>query len=90
SGNSAGGGLKSNAQDFHENDVMEVVREIGGDLVEDVRLFDEFQHPASGRKSLCYRINYRSLERTLTNAEANELHGRVEKDLVQKLGVEIR
>ncbi|KAI4287042.1 MAG: hypothetical protein L6R35_003705 [Caloplaca aegaea] len=90
SSNSAGGGLQSNAQDFHENDVMEVVREIGGDLVEDVRLFDEFQHPASGRKSLCYRINYRSLERTLTNAEANEMHERVKKDLVQKLGVEMR
>lgn len=90
SSNSAGGGLRSNAQDFHENDVMEVVREVGGDLVEDVKLFDEFQHPTSGRKSLCYRINYRSLERTLTNIEVNELHGRVREDMVRKLGVEVR
>ncbi|KAL8916599.1 MAG: hypothetical protein Q9208_008412 [Pyrenodesmia sp. 3 TL-2023] len=90
SSNSAGGGLKSNSQDFHENDVMEVVREVGGDLVENVRLFDEFQHPTSGRKSLCYRINYRSLERTLKNKEANDLHARVKEDLVKKLGVEIR
>lgn len=90
SSNSAGGGLRSSAQAFHENDVMEVVREVGGDLVEDVRLVDEFQHPSSGRKSLCYRINYRSLERTLRNREANELHERVKGDLVKKLGVEIR
>ncbi len=90
SGSSAGGGLRSNAQDFHENDVMEIVREIGGDLVEDVRLVDEFQHPASGRKSLCYRINYRSLERTLRNEETNEMHEHVRGQLVQKLGVELR
>ncbi|KAI4273086.1 MAG: hypothetical protein L6R38_006437 [Xanthoria sp. 2 TBL-2021] len=90
SSSSAGGGLRSNAQNFHENDVMEIVRIIGGDLVEDVRLVDEFQHPVSGRKSLCYRINYRSLERTLTNEEANEMHENVRGELVKKLGVELR
>ncbi|KAL8863265.1 MAG: hypothetical protein Q9178_000640 [Gyalolechia marmorata] len=87
---SAGGGLRSNAQDFHENDVMEIVRDLGGDLVEDVRLVDEFQHPGSGRKSLCYRINYRSLERTLRNEEVNEMHEHVRGQLVEKLGVELR
>ncbi|KAL8964653.1 MAG: hypothetical protein Q9183_004302 [Haloplaca sp. 2 TL-2023] len=90
SSSSAGGGLRSNAQDFHENDFMEVVREVGGDLVEDVKMVDEFQHPVSGRKSLCYRINYRSLEGTLRNEEANALHESVRKELVNKLGVELR
>lgn len=86
----AGGGTKANAHDFHENDVMEVVRGIGGDLVEDVSLVDEFTHPKTGRRSLCYRVNYRSLERTLTNAEANDLHDKVTSTLVERLGVEIR
>ncbi len=90
SSNSAGGGLRSNAQDFHENDVMEIVREVGGDLVEDVKLVDEFSHPTSGRKSLCYRINYRSLERTLSNREVNGLHADLKKQLGEKLGVELR
>ena len=90
SSSSAGGGSKANAQDFHENDVMEIVRDIGGDLVEDVRLSDEFTHPATGRKSFCYRINYRSLERTLTNEETNKLHEDVRKSLVEKLSVELR
>lgn len=90
SSSGAGGGFRANAQDFHENNVMEIVRDIGGDLVEDVRLTDEFTHPASGRKSLCYRINYRSLERTLRNEEANEMHENVRKQLVVKLGVELR
>ena len=90
SSNSAGGGLRSNAQDFHENDIMEIVRDVGGDLVEDVKLVDQFAHPKTGRKSLCYRINYRSLERTLRSEEANELHKSVRQRLVSEFGVELR
>lgn len=90
SSSSAGGGLRSNAQDFHENDFMEIVRDVAGDTVEDVRLFDEFSHPATGRKSLCYRINYRSLERTLQNKEVNVMHDRLTSQLKERLGVEIR
>lgn len=85
-GSSAAGG----ALPFHENDVMEIVRGIGGDLVEDVSLIDEFTHPKTTRKSMCYRINYRSLERTLTNEEANEMHDQVRSKLVGDLGVELR
>ncbi|KAI9844571.1 MAG: hypothetical protein M1837_005530 [Sclerophora amabilis] len=90
SSSSAGGGTRSNSQDFHENDVMEIVRDVAGDVVEDVKLVDEFTHPKTGRKSLCYRINYRSLEKTLTNEEANEFHGLVRHKLVEKMGVELR
>ncbi|KAI1136691.1 phenylalanyl-tRNA synthetase mitochondrial precursor [Hypoxylon sp. FL0543] len=86
----AGGSTKANAHDFHENDMMEIVRSVAGDVVEDVRLVDEFTHPKTGRKSMCYRINYRSLERTLTNEETNDLHNKVNATLVEKLGVEIR
>ncbi|KAH7090572.1 phenylalanyl-tRNA synthetase mitochondrial precursor [Paraphoma chrysanthemicola] len=78
------------ATSFHENDVMEIAREVCGDLVEDVRLTDEFVHAKTGRKSLCYRINYRSLERTLTNDETNALHERLRSLLVDRLGVELR
>ena len=90
SSSSAGGGIGANAQDFHENDVMEIVRDIGGDLVENVTKVDEFTHPKTGRRSLCYRINYRSLERTLTNEEANGYHESVRAALVENLGVELR
>lgn len=86
----AGGNDQANAHDFHGNDVMEVIRSVAGDVVEDVRLVDEFTHPKTGRRSLCYRINYRSLERTLTNAETNKMHDEVTSALVDRLGVEIR
>ncbi|KAK5045879.1 hypothetical protein LTR84_008665 [Exophiala bonariae] len=75
---------------FHENDIMEVVRDVAGSLAEDVTLVDEFVHPSSGRKSLCYRINYRSLERTLQNDEVNALHDEVGKRMVGLHGVELR
>jgi len=90
SSSAAGGNTKANVHDFHENDVMEVIRSIAGDRVEDVRLVDEFTHPKTGRRSMCYRVNYRSLERTLTNEETNDLHDEVNKALVERLGVEIR
>ncbi|PGH03892.1 phenylalanine-tRNA ligase [Helicocarpus griseus UAMH5409] len=75
---------------FHENDMMEVVRDVAGDLAEDVLLMDEFRHPKTGKKSLCYRVNYRSLERTLRSDETNELHEKVKQKLVERFGVEIR
>lgn len=75
---------------FHENDIMELVRDTAGDSVEDVQLVDEFVHPKTGRKSLCYRINYRSLERTLGREEVNELHEDIRRKLVGGWGVELR
>jgi phenylalanyl-tRNA synthetase alpha chain len=75
---------------FHENDLMELVRDIAGSLAENVELVDEFVHPVSGRQSRCYRVNYRSLERTLTNEEVNALHERLGRRLVAELGVELR
>ncbi|KAN0071254.1 hypothetical protein V8E54_010685 [Elaphomyces granulatus] len=87
---SSGGSAAGGAMPFHENDVMEIVRDVAGDLVEDVKLVDEFTHPNTDRKSLCYRVNYRSLERTLTNKETNDLHNRVRERLVERAGVELR
>lgn len=75
---------------FHENDLMEVVRNTAGDSVEDVTLIDDFKHPKTGRQSLCYRITYRSLEKTLTNEEANALHEQIRNELVSRFNVELR
>ena len=75
---------------FHENDLMEVVRNTAGDSVEDVSCVDDFTHPKTGRQSLCYRITYRSLEKTLTTEEANALHEKIRQELVARFGVELR
>ncbi len=75
---------------FHENDLMEIVRDEAGDLVEDVKCIDDFTHPKTQRRSLCYRVNYRSMDRNLENEEVNALHHKVVERLVSELGIEPR
>lgn len=58
-------------EDFHENDLYEVVRDVAGDLVEQVSVVDQFRHPKTQRESKCFRIVYRHMDRSLTNEEVD-------------------
>ncbi|EED91239.1 phenylalanine tRNA synthtetase-like protein, partial [Thalassiosira pseudonana CCMP1335] len=64
---------KSTSDEFVENDFFDLVRSTAGDLVERIELIDHFTHPKTGRSSRCYRISYRSMDRSLTNEEIDEL-----------------
>jgi len=75
---------------FHENDLFEHVRDVSGDLVEQVALIDEFAHPKTGRVSHCYRTTYRSMDRTLTDVEVDALQQATRDALTSELGVELR
>jgi len=76
--------------DFHENNLSEIVRGIAGDLVEDVKMVSSFTHPKTGRSSRCYRLSYRSMERTLTNEEVDGMQDSIVKQMKSELGVELR
>lgn len=75
---------------FHENNFCEIVRDVAGDIVEDVQLIDEFTHPKTKKRSMCYRINYRSMDRNVTNAEINELQEKLREEVVNRMKVDLR
>ncbi|EAS07559.1 phenylalanine-tRNA ligase (macronuclear) [Tetrahymena thermophila SB210] len=75
---------------FEENDIYEIVREIGGDLIEQVECVDTYENKKTGKTSKCFRINYRSLERTLTNQEIDTLQFSIRDEIKNKLGYELR
>lgn len=75
---------------YHANDFNEAVRTVAGDLVERVELVDSFTNPKTGRKSHCYRITYRSMDRNLTNVEIDDLQTKVREFVADNLEVELR
>lgn len=77
------------SESFTENNFCEVVRGVAGDLAEQVSLIDNFTNK-KGMTSHCYRITYRSMERSLTDEEINQLQGRVRDEVENKLNLTIR
>ena len=77
-------------RNIHVNDIYEVIREVAGDLVEKVELFDEFFNKKTSKTSHAYRISYRHMSKNLTNEEVDILQWEVRDMLVQKLGVTLR
>ena len=66
---------------FVVNTYFDLVRDIAGDLVEQVELLDQYENEekfGAGMISYAFRITYRSIEKTLTNAEVDELHKKLE------------
>ena len=70
------------------NQYYEIIRDLGNNLIEEVKLLDEYEDEekfGKDKKSYTFRIIYQSLERTLTNEEINkiqeEIRKKTEKDL---------
>ncbi len=78
---------------FVPNDYFDLVRDIAGDLVEEVKLIDTYENEAklgAGNVSYAYRITYRSIERTLTNEEVSGLHKKLETSTTNTYAAAIR
>ncbi len=81
------------ANDFVPNDYFDLIRDLGGDLVEEVQLLDKYENPekfGAGKTSYTYRIIYRSTDRTLTNEEVDVLNNRVYAQTANQFGAELR
>jgi phenylalanyl-tRNA synthetase alpha chain len=55
-----------------------------------VKLIDEFENKKKGKTSNCFRITYRSMERSLTDEEINAIQEKVREEVQTSLGVELR
>ena len=79
--------------DFIPNDYFDLVREIAPGLVEQVELLDKYENTekfGEGKISYAFRITYRSLERTLTSEEIDNIHKKVEEATTKIFGGAIR
>ncbi len=80
------------SKSFVLNNYFDLVREIGGDLIEEVKIIDTYENEAKFGKdkiSYAFRITYRSLEKTLTDEEVNAIHKKIE-DATRELGGQVR
>lgn len=64
--------------------IVEVIRRAGGELIEEVRLFDIFKN------SQAYRISFRDAQKTLTDAVVGDKFDAIQNELTEKLKVQIR
>src|SRR3989344_1334558 len=78
---------------FVPNDYFDLIRDIGGELVEEVSLLDKYENPdkfGPGKLSYTYRIIYRSNERTLTVKEIEPIQDKVVTETKRQFGAEVR
>jgi len=79
--------------DFIPNDYFDFVRENAPGIVEEVELLDKYENSAKfgqDKISYAYRITYRSLDRTLTADEINQIHKKLEEETTKIFGGIIR
>lgn len=78
---------------FIPNDYFDLIRELGGDLVEEVELMDKYENDAkfgADRISYTYHVVYRSSERTLTSEEVDAIHNKLYEQTKSIYNAELR
>ena len=73
-------------------DMEKVIKDAGGELLREVRLFDVYRGPQVGenRKSVAFALTYRHDDRTLTDDDVNKVHSVILDALREKLDVTLR
>jgi len=81
------------SSDFVPNNYFDLIRDLGGDIVEEVSLIDKYEDPekfGEGKTSYTYRIIYRSNERTLLSDEIDTLQDKIYKETAKQFGAQLR
>ena len=80
-------------KNFVPNDYFDLVRDVAGDLAEEVELIDKYDNEEKFGKdklSYAYRVTYRSVDRTLTHEEIDKLHKKLEEESASVFGAMVR
>ncbi|MDP2598471.1 MAG: hypothetical protein Q8P49_01435 [Candidatus Liptonbacteria bacterium] len=80
-------------REFVPNNYFDLIRDIEGELVEEVSLLDKYENAekfGADKTSYTYRIIYRSNERTLTTEEIEPIQNKVIEETKKQFGAEIR
>ncbi|MBX4191657.1 MAG: hypothetical protein KW804_02570 [Candidatus Doudnabacteria bacterium] len=78
---------------FAPNDYFDLIRDIGGDLIEEVALLDKFENEAKFGKdkvSYTYRVTYRHPDRTLKTEEVEPLQNKLYEETAKQYNAELR
>ncbi len=69
-----------------------LIRQAGGKLLVDVKLFDVYRGAklGEGKKSLAYQLTYQAFDRTLTDKDALNIRNRIVKQAKNTFGAELR
>jgi len=81
------------ADSFVPNNYFDLIRDFGGDLVEEVRLLDKYENAekfGANRISYTYRIIYRSNERTLETTEVDPVQAKIYEETKNQFQAELR
>jgi phenylalanyl-tRNA synthetase beta chain len=72
--------------------VIKELREAGGDLLSDIRLFDVYRGESipPDTKSLAFALNYQAPDRTLTDKEVDKAHKKIEERVKHVLKAQVR
>jgi phenylalanyl-tRNA synthetase alpha chain len=79
--------------DFVPNNYFDLIRDIGGDLVEEVEQVDKYENKekfGEGKTSYTYRIIYRSNDRTLISEEVDKIQNEIYKETEKQFRADIR
>lgn len=78
---------------FIPNNYFDLIRDLGGNLVEEVKLLDKYENLVKfgdGKISYTYRIIYRHPDRTLTNTEINDLDKKIRERTASDFSATLR
>ena len=81
------------SKDFIPNNYFDLIRDLGGDLVEEVKLIDKYENPekfGEAKTSYAYRIVFRSNDRTLTSGEVDEIMPKIYSETQKQFNAEVR